>query len=109
MGLFDDLKNTVKKGLEVASEKGGQAIKVGQLRIELNSLERERDGVFTQIGKVYVETKGDSLSLEPLVTDLTRLNTEIEAKLEAVKAVGAEDKAVEAEDKPEDPSAHAAG
>jgi seryl-tRNA synthetase len=91
MGFPIDLGKSIRKGLEVAREKGEQLARFSQLKLDVVNLNRERDSLYGRLGKAYVEGKGATLSLEPIVAEIERVSKEIEEREEALKNLGQQD------------------
>jgi hypothetical protein len=98
MGLFDDISKGLKKGLDLAKEKGELGAKIAQLRLELVSLGRERDGLYTRLGKTYFTNPDDKTRLEPVIAELQRVLGEVRKREEALDKLG---------EKPDEPEEHA--
>ena len=94
MGLLDDISKGLKKGFDLAKEKGELGAKIAQLRLELVSLGRERDGLYTRLGKMYFTNPDDKTRLEPVIAELHRVLGEVRNREEALDKLG---------EKPEEP------
>jgi hypothetical protein len=99
MGLLDDISKGLKKGLDLAKEKGELGAKIAQLRLELVSLGRERDGLYTRLGKTYFTNPDDKTRLEPVIAELQRVLGEVRKREEALDKLG---------EKPDEPEDHTA-
>jgi hypothetical protein len=97
MGLLDDISKGLKKGLDLAKEKGELGAKIAQLRLELVSLGRERDGLYTRLGKTYFTNPDDKARLEPVIAELQRVLGEVRKREEALDKLG---------EKPDEPEEH---
>lgn len=87
MGILDDLRASLKKGLDVARERGEIGISAARLRLEIAGLNRERDGLYARLGRLYYQDRGDHLALEPLVAEIDRVAAEITAREESLQAL----------------------
>jgi hypothetical protein len=88
MGLLDNILETVKKGVEVAREKGEMGVNVARLRLEMANLGRERDGFYQRLGKMYVQSPNDHAMLDPLVDEIKRISNEIENREQELSKIG---------------------
>jgi hypothetical protein len=88
MGLLDNILETVKKGVEVAREKGEMGVNVARLRLEMANLGRERDGFYQRLGKMYVQSPNDHAMLDPLVDEIKRIAHEIESREQELAKLG---------------------
>jgi hypothetical protein len=88
MGLLDNLLETVKKGVEVAREKGEQGVNTARLHLEIANLNRERDGFYQRLGRMYVQNPNDHALLDPLVDEVKRVGLEIEEREAALIKLG---------------------
>jgi peptidoglycan hydrolase CwlO-like protein len=100
MGVFDDILKSVKKGAEVVASRTRVAADRGRIWLDVNSLRNERKDLLTKLGEQVVAMReaGNPLdeSLEPILSEIDRLGSEIAAKEEEARRVGAEEEAAAA-------------
>ncbi|HWG83949.1 MAG TPA: hypothetical protein VNT60_00600 [Deinococcales bacterium] len=88
MSFPEDLGKSLRKGLEAVREKGEQLTRYAQLKLDVVNLGRERDSLYGRLGRAYVESKGESATLEPLVAEIERVSRELTEREEALKKLG---------------------
>jgi hypothetical protein len=77
MGTTNELGNSVRRLFNFALQKGELGARVARLRLEIVSLQRNKEAAFARLGRSYHANPGDTLALEPLLRDVDRIAQEI--------------------------------
>ena len=100
MGVFDDILKSVKKGAGVVASRTREAADRGRIWLDVNSLRTERKDLLTKLGEQVMAMReaGQPLdeSMEPILSEIDRLGSEIAVKEEQARRVGAEEEAAAA-------------
>ena len=79
MAFFNDFKDRVNKAAQSVSNKTKDSMEISRLTSEGRGINAELEGLFTQIGRTYVESKGEaSESLSALCARVDELNARLE-------------------------------
>ena len=85
MAFFNDFKDRVNKAAQSVSNKTKDSMEISRLTSEGRGINAELDGVYTQIGRTYVESKGEAAeALSALCARAAELTARLE-ELEALK------------------------
>ena len=93
--LWEDLKDKVKQGFDVAAEKTKEYAKIGELKVEIHNLGRDLDKTHRSLGEeVYAylkKTKSSPLSekaqVKKLLKEVDDIKKNIKAKEEEIEKV----------------------
>jgi hypothetical protein len=77
MNTLELLRQHLQKGYAFARQKGQLGARVTPLRFEILSLQRQRETLFSRLGRAYHCDPDDRAALEPLRLELNRLTQTI--------------------------------
>ena len=79
MAFFNDIKDRVNKAAQSVSNKTKDSMEISRLTNEGRSIQAEMEGLYTQIGRAYVESNGEAAeSLAALCARVAELNAKLE-------------------------------
>ena len=85
MAFFNDFKERVNKAAQSVSNKTKDSMEISRLSGEGRSINAELEGIYSQIGRTYVESKGEAIeSLNALCARAGELTARLE-ELEVLK------------------------
>ncbi|MDQ3396553.1 MAG: hypothetical protein M3511_02070 [Deinococcota bacterium] len=95
---WDDVRAGVKAGLRALRRRSQEGARQTKLRLDKSSLQRKKTRLLTRLGRdaLALHKRGLHLhdSLEPVLTEILRLEGEISRKEEAIRRVAPEEAAL---------------
>ena len=82
MAFFNDFKEKVNKAAQSVSNKTKDSVEISRLSGEGRGINSELEGIYTQIGRTYVESNGDA---SEALTALCARAAELTARLEELE------------------------
>ena len=77
MSIPNQMGSSLKNIFQLAMQKGELGARVARLRLEIVGLTRSKEAAFARLGRGYHASPGDTANLEPLVTEINRIASEI--------------------------------